>query len=784
MSIKTLFLCGVTIFIHLFSFSQNNEGEITGSILAENGEAILGSYIYVEDGATYASVDTDGNYHLKLPTGTYQLTVTAMGYLEKKQRIKIVAGEIQKINFRLAADPTVLEDVHLIGKSELTQVQESSYNVTTIDTKILHNSSLDLSQALNRAAGVHVRRSGGVGSDADIMLNGFTGKHVKIFLNGIPMEGFSSAFQLNNIPVNLAERIEVYKGVVPISLGSDALGGAINIVTTDQGRNFLDASYSFGSFNTHKSFVNAGYTSDNGFTARFTAYQNYSDNDYKVDADIADLETQQFTGDIREVRRFHDLYRNYTLMGKIGWVNQSFADQLLLGFTYGDEYDEIQHPAYMKIAFGQKYMTSKTMMPNLTYSKHNLFVEDLNVSLTANYNFGKAKSIDDSYRRYNWLGEYIVTDVPGEFNYERQFYEKKNGAVNANIAYTLKNKHTFVVNNVLNTFNRKGRNEVEPNVTDDYPSKTLKDILGMAYKFHPNQRLSATLFSKYYYNKVSKYADPNSTGTYENMTRTTEDLGYGLAISYFLFDHLQLKTSYEKAYRIPTARELFGSGNSFELGNPDLKSESSDNFNLGLGYRWLIAKNHQLNIDASFIYRDIKDFIHQIPNPSNGVLRPGNEAKVENRGVDFSLEYRYANLFMIGTSFSYQNLRIKLKYTSGKDVPSTIYNNRIPNMPYFYGNAHAGVFLKEIWQKKDKLSFNYSLNYTHEFDYSYESYGGIKIPTQFDHNLSMHYSFNDGKYNISLACRNIFDAKLYDNFSLQKPGRSFSIKLRYFIDNL
>lgn len=50
----------------------------------------------------------------------------------------------------------------------------------------------------------------------------------------------------------MAERIEVYKGVVPISLGGDALGGAVNIVTKQNMRKYIDASYSIGSFNTHK----------------------------------------------------------------------------------------------------------------------------------------------------------------------------------------------------------------------------------------------------------------------------------------------------------------------------------------------------------------------------------------------------------------------------------------------------------------------------------------------------------------------------------------------------
>ncbi|HAX15571.1 MAG TPA: TonB-dependent receptor [Leeuwenhoekiella sp.] len=780
---KQFYFFSILLLSSVWAFGQSTKATLKGHVSNTTGEKLPETYIYIKGTTTYTMADANGDYRLRIAPGTYELTVSLMGYLDQTQSITLNAAETKTLNIQLEEDPEMtLDDVLVKGRSAIRDVQESSYNVVALDAEPLHNTTLDVSQALERVSGVRVRRTGGVGSDYNVMLNGFTGRHVKFFIDGIPMEGFSSAFQLNNIPINLAKRIEVYKGVVPITFGSDALGGAINIVTENGKQNFVDASYSFGSFNTHKSFVNAAYTADSGFTARLTAFQNYSDNDYKVTTEIVDLETSQFTGDVREVRRFHDMYRNYTVMAKVGVVNTSYADELLLGFTYGDEYDEQQHPAYMKIAFGQRYGTSETLMPTLSYRKRNLFTENLNVSLTANYNFGESSNIDDSYRRYNWLGEFIETDAPGEFNYAKTYFRNRNGSANANITYTLAEKHAFTVNNVLNLFSRKSRNEVEPSAVDAYPSETIKNILGVGYKYQPTDDLSISSFYKYYYNKVNQYADPTGSGEFENLGASTEDHGYGLAASYFLLENLQLKSSYEKAYRLPTGRELFGAGNDFELGNPDLKPESSDNFNFGVNYNWLIAKNHQFNIDASFIYRDIKDFIRQVPNPTNGVMQPGNEASVKNRGVDLEMRYNYASLFSLGGSFTYQNLRNKLKYRAGRDVVSTIYNDRIPNMPYLYGNADLTFYFSKLWQEQDRMNLSYNLLYIHEFDYSYESYGGIKVPTQISHDLAINYSLKNGKYNISLECRNILNEDLYDNFSLQKPGRSFAVKLRYFLD--
>lgn len=79
----------------------------------------------------------------------------------------------------------------------------------------------------------------------------------------------------------------MYSGVVPIEFGADALGGVVNIITNKAkltNRFTLDASYSYGSFNTHKTYVKFGQTmAKSGFMYSINAYQNYSDNNYKID---------------------------------------------------------------------------------------------------------------------------------------------------------------------------------------------------------------------------------------------------------------------------------------------------------------------------------------------------------------------------------------------------------------------------------------------------------------------------------------------------------------------
>ena len=112
----------------------------------------------------------------------------------------------------------------------VNRVKNSAYNAVAVDTRDMLNTTKTLSEALAKTPGLKLRESGGVGSDINLMLDGFSGKHVKVFIDGVPQEGVGSSFGLNNIPVSFADRIEVHKGVVPVNFGTDAIGGVINIV--------------------------------------------------------------------------------------------------------------------------------------------------------------------------------------------------------------------------------------------------------------------------------------------------------------------------------------------------------------------------------------------------------------------------------------------------------------------------------------------------------------------------------------------------------------------------
>ncbi len=751
---------------------------VEGKVVDKDGEPIVNAIVYQKYSNNATNTDVDGVYQLTIQPGEKTIVYSMVGFLKKEVAIDPENPIYNIPNVMLEADPAfAMDDVMIVGKSKITEIQESGFNAVAIDAKPYHNATVDMTQVLDNVPGVKIQQEGGLGSSTNVTINGLSGRHVRFFIDGMPMDAMSSAFQLNNLPVNLAERIEVYKGVVPVSFGSDALGGAVNIVTTKTPGSYLDVSYSFGSFNTHKTFVNAGFTSKKGFTLQLSAYQNYSDNSYWVDATIKDFETNLLSKEPQRVRRFHDVYHNETAILKLGFVNKSFADQLLFGFTIGHEYDEIQHPAYMNLAFGEKYHTSGTLMPSFLYKKNNLFVEGLNVSLTANFNLGESHNFDISDKEYNWLGDWQVpeTHSPGEIQYSNYVYKNNNGTINTNLLYSIHNKHQLTLNNVTNLFSRQGDERL---YIDDYindkPRVNDRNILGIGINNNWNKDFKTSVFAKMYSYHASAYLDLTNNGKddFNTVHRRDTKYGYGITATYFINDGLQLKGNHELTCRLPVSAELFGEVFGYYIANYDLKPETSNNYNVGLNYSYELKEYHVFNIDVNYFLRNTTDYIRRNIDYSQGEESYVNIDQVRTIGFDAQIRYSYKNRFNCGGNISVQE-------------PKDLEKGVLPNIAKLFGNLDATYIFNNIVNAKNKLSLSYNMQFVDEFLYDYNDYKArnrASVKAQSNHNLSAIYSWKEGKYNISLDCKNVFDAKLFDNYSLQKPGRSFNVKLRYYLN--
>jgi outer membrane receptor protein involved in Fe transport len=740
----------------------------------KSGEPGLSLTVKLLDTPLGAVSDNDGRFLIRgVAPGRYQLIVTGIGYKSLQHPVTVAAGQETTLNLTVEDVAVDMAGVTVLGRSQVQEANRQAFNVTAVDARPLYNTTLDLAGALDRVAGVRVRESGGVGSNFNLSLNGFSGNHIRYFLDGIPIEGFGTSFQINNIPINTAERIEVYKGVVPIWLGSDALGGAINIITGNRSRNYIDASYSYGSFNTHRTTLNGAITSKSGLTLQISAFQNYSDNNYRVKVDAADINTGAYAPGTW-VRRFHDTYHNETLIANVGVVGKRYADRLLLGLTLGQNYKEIQTGARMVSVFGGWHRRGTLLMPTFKYKKDDL-IKGLDVTLNANFNFGSEQNIDTVNGRYDWFGNLRRMGTNGERQRSLYKYRNNNGLATSVLNYRLGEHQALALSDVFNTFDRRGSDPLNPMLVDA-PQKTQKNVLGLGYTYSVSDEWSASVFGKY-------LTQRNVVSAAASQGATTNRLGYGVAGTYFLTPALQVKASYELTNRLPEAQEIFGDVENQE-GNPNLRPEQSNNFNAGATYTLALNADDRLQATGNAVYRLSSNFIYNRLNNNQSRLVADNRDGVRTLGVDGEVRYSHKNRLSVGATATYQYLQNTQEYEPGYTGVSPVYLDQMPNIPYLFGNADASLLLPGVGGQGNNLSLGYNLLYVHDFYLYWPSRGGDKlnVPQQLSHDVNVVYSLQNGRYNIGIEARNIANALLYDNFSLQKPGRAFYVNLRYFFN--
>ena len=123
---------------------------------------------------------------------------------------------------------------------------------TVIERKeIVESQALTITDVLRTKTGIDVASNGGPGQTSSIFIRGAESDHTLIMIDGVKMNpGTIGVAALQNIPLNMVDRIEIIMGPRSTLYGSDALGGVIQIFTR-QGET-AEAGWRFGSFNTQE----------------------------------------------------------------------------------------------------------------------------------------------------------------------------------------------------------------------------------------------------------------------------------------------------------------------------------------------------------------------------------------------------------------------------------------------------------------------------------------------------------------------------------------------------
>lgn len=686
-------------------------------------------------------------------------------------------------------DTIKLPTLHVVGKDKTQRLREGALSVNAVNIAEKANVLNNVADIINRTSGVKVRADGGMGSDFDLTINGLSGNSIRYFIDGVPLDTKGSAIKLSDLPVNLIQRIEIYKGVVPSSLGTDALGGAVNIITRQEQKNYLDASYTIGSYGTHQLNLNGQYVEKHtGLILRPMVAYNYSKNNYTMkEVEVWDEAKREFVKTERD--RFHDAYSSFMGQIELGFMNKWWTDAFFVSASYTKTNKELQTGATQSRVIGAAERDSKAWNIAARYQKHSFLLPKLDIKLSASHTWDNSVTTDSARRQYDWNGDYVVTSR-NETNGREPFirhYTRPLTVAMLNLGYTFNEQHQIDFNYSLTRIGNKQSDELIKNF-DTTNDALTKHILALTYNQSLfNSRMHNIFFVKEYINHLwteQSYLSFITNSADMAGASTSNNLGAGVGLRYEFMPQLAVKASYERSIRLPMARELLGNATNV-YPNLALKPEESNNWNLGV-YGTFNMKNgiHSLSYDINGFIRDVDNYIQPSVSEKEGMIQYGNLAAIKVAGIEAEIRYSWMKRLNVIGNVSWQDARDKKKLKSdGK--PSATYDNRVPNRPWLHANAGADYRFDNIFTKSDNLRLAVDYQWVRWYYLTWEAYGyaetKARIPEQHVVDASATYSFAGGRYNVTLGCNNLFDHTVYDNYKLQKPGRYVFAKFRIFI---
>lgn len=688
-----------------------------------------------------------------------------------------------------------LQEVLVRGSSKSKIIERQAIKTTIVGVDSFRLQTATLTELMNRAVGIRVQQVGGLGASTNLIINGFGGKAIKYFKDGIPVDYLGPGFNLSTIPVNQIKRIEVYKGILPISLGADALGGGVNVVTAHKmERRSVDMSYQYGSFNTHRMSLSISATDASGhFFVGMDGSYNHSDNNYTVTVPVLDAETA-----VKHYEKLSLFHNNYTnIYGEVfgGIYHRKWTDKLRVGLAYFRINRDNNYGVTMDSPFGQVASSAYSVIPTLRYQK-TWFDHRLRFDQFLVYNILYTNYTDTLRGSYDWYGNF--TSIPhrnGEVSADGSLTKLnyKNLISRTNVSFRLNSFHKVEFNAMYSHITRVGSNPFGDVYTSSgkdvlsFPAKYEKQVLALGLKsLFLEGRFTSDLLLKFFRAKGQGYKGSYASEEENRAAQTIAHWGIGEAVKYSLSEHSFIRLSGESTVRLPEQSELFGDG-AFVGANFLLKPERSYNFNLGIS-SFLPAFKSELNL----FYRRTYDLILLV---NTGVLgKYQNINKVKGLGVEFDAEWRLFRRFHLSGNFTYQDFRL-----FGQQDP--VYEGaRLRNTPYFFANLSTDVHFDNVIRKQDRISVYWNYGFVREYylnyiPQKYEPQGflglwgkpGVNvnamiIPDQNLHSAGCTWQLNPAKIlAIGLEMKNIFNADIFDNYRIQNAGRSVCVKINFAI---
>ena len=291
-----IFIINFYCLTSLFAYTATGikEGNmIKGHVIVDaTEENIPFATVYIEETGDGTMSNEEGQFEFRnLPAGKYNLRVSAVGFTTVTKEVMVSKEFTSVVHFKLKVEDVVMEELVVSANRNAISRRDAPVVVSVASMELFDAvNSLDLAKSLNYITGLRVENNCQNCGFPQVRINGLEGPYSQVLINSRPVvSALSGVYGLEQIPVNMIERVEVVRGGGSALFGANAVGGTVNIITKDPTSNSFSVTSNLACYDGKSWEQNVGanaslVSKDN--TYGIALYENYRNrNPYDHDGD-------------------------------------------------------------------------------------------------------------------------------------------------------------------------------------------------------------------------------------------------------------------------------------------------------------------------------------------------------------------------------------------------------------------------------------------------------------------------------------------------------------------
>ncbi len=222
---------GLILFVIWPQFVNAQTGGISGKVVAKD-QPVASATVKVKGTTSGTKTDENGQFLLtNIPSGEYELQVSALGYALQKQLVRVSTETSSEITIILTSVETNLSEVVITGVTRASQIRSNPVPIAVMTSKAINSqANTNIVDAITRSIpGVSAVTTGP--NISKPLIRGLGYNRVLTLYDGVRQEGQQwgdeHGIEIDQFSIS---RVEVVKGPASLTYGSDALAGVINMI--------------------------------------------------------------------------------------------------------------------------------------------------------------------------------------------------------------------------------------------------------------------------------------------------------------------------------------------------------------------------------------------------------------------------------------------------------------------------------------------------------------------------------------------------------------------------